>query len=76
LFDNGSERFNGAFEIESERKYLNLILDDFYICKERLKVYKDICPTILSERYGLKIIKVMNEKGLCIKSGEFQSQKR
>ena len=37
-------------------KYLNLILDDFYICKERLKVYKDICPTLLSERWGLKVI--------------------
>ena len=75
LSNNGSERFNAAFKTETKRKYLNLILDDFYICKERLKVYKNICPTILSERYGLKIIKVMNEKGLCIKSGEFQSQK-
>ena len=62
-------------DVVNKRNYLNLILDDFYICKERLKVYKDICPTILSERYGLKIIQVMNEKGLCIKSGEFQSQK-
>lgn len=41
-------------------KYLNLILDDFYICKERLKVYKDVCPTLLSERSGLKVV-VINE---------------
>ena len=44
-------------ETENKKNYLNLILDDFYICKERLKVYKDVCPTILSERYGLKVIK-------------------
>ena len=37
-------------------KWLNLILDDFYICKGRLKVYKNVCPTLLSEREGLKII--------------------
>ena len=41
---------------EQKSKYLNLILDDFYICKGRIKVYKDVCPTILSERYGLKVV--------------------
>ena len=70
MSNNGSERFNAAFETEIKRKYLNLILDDFYICKERLKVYKDICPTILSERYGLKVIKRNENKGFCSKSGE------
>ena len=45
-------------ETEKTKNYLNLILDDFYICKERLKVYKDVCPTILSERYGLKVVVV------------------
>ena len=44
-----------------ECKYLNLILDDFYICKERLKVYKDVCPTLLSERSGLKVVVVIND---------------
>ena len=43
-------------ETKNKKNYLNLILDDFYICKERLKVYEDVCPTILSERYGLKIV--------------------
>jgi len=57
-------------ETENKKNYLNLILDDFYICKERLKVYKDICPTILSERYGLKVIKRNERKGFCSKSGE------
>ena len=57
-------------ENENKKDYLNLILDDFYICKERLKVYKDVCPTILSERYGLKVIKRNENKGFCSKSGE------
>ncbi len=57
-------------ETENKKNYLNLILDDFYICKERLKVYKDVCPTILSERYGLKVIKRNENKGFCSKSGE------
>ena len=46
---------------KTECKYLNLILDDFYICKERLKVYKDVCPTLLSERSGLKVVVVIND---------------
>ena len=41
---------------QQKSKYLNLILDDFYICKGRLKVYKNVCPTLLSERSGLKVI--------------------
>ena len=57
-------------ENENKKNYLNLILDDFYICKERLKVYKDVCPTILSERYGLKVIKRNENKGFCFESGE------
>ena len=44
-----------------ECKYLNLILDDFYICKGRLKVYKNVCPTILSAREGFKVL-VRNEE--------------
>ena len=43
-------------------KYLNLILDDFYICKGKLKVYKDICPTLLSEREGLKVVMIYEQK--------------
>ena len=70
MFNNGSERHFVANKRKSDGKYLNLILDDFYICKERLKVYKDICPTILSERYGLKVIKRNENKGFCSKSGE------
>lgn len=46
---------------QQQSKYLNLILDDFYICKERLKVYKDVCPTLLSERSGLKVVVVIND---------------
>ena len=52
------EKINWMKEIKNKKDYLNLILDDFYICKERLKVYKDVCPTILSERYGLKVVVV------------------
>lgn len=66
MFNNGSERHF----ITDKGNYLNLIIDDFYICKERLKVYKDVCPTILSERYGLKVIKRNERKGFCSKSGE------
>ena len=46
---------------QQKSKYLNLILDDFYICKGRLKVYKNVCPTILSAREGLKVL-VRNEE--------------
>lgn len=41
-----------------EMDYLNLVIDDFYISKETLKVYQDICPTLLSERWGLKVVVV------------------
>ena len=70
MFNNGSERYIAVDKGKSDGKYLNLIIDDFYICKERLKVYKDVCPTILSERYGLKVIKRNENKGFCSKSGE------
>lgn len=56
-------------ETENKKNYLNLILDDFYICKERLKVYKDICPTLLSERSGLKVVMVYEQKILHGKNG-------
>lgn len=46
---------------QQKSKYLNLILDDFYICKGRLKVYKNVCPTILSAREGFKVL-VRNEE--------------
>lgn len=39
---------------------LDLCIDDFYQCKESIKVYKGISPTLLSERNGLKVIE-MNE---------------
>ena len=48
-------------------KYLNLILDDFYICKGRSKVYKNVCPTVLAARSGFKVIIKDEEKSLCLK---------
>ena len=50
-------------------KYLNLILDDFYICKGNLKVYKDICPTLLSEREGLKVVMIYEQNILYGQNG-------
>ena len=47
-------------------KYLNLILDDFYICKGKLKVYKNVCPTILAVRSGLKVIKTDGERKIFV----------
>lgn len=39
------------------KKYLNLVLDDFYICKGKLKTYKNVCPTILANREGFKVLR-------------------
>lgn len=69
LPDNSSERFVAADKRKTDRKYLNLILDDFYICKGKLKVYKDICPTLLSEREGLKVVMIYEQKILHGKNG-------
>ena len=33
-----------------------MILQDFYICKGKLNVYRGIAPTILAERVELKVI--------------------
>ena len=52
---------------KQKSKYLNLILDDFYICKGRLKVYRDVCPTVLAARSGFKVIKKNETKSLCTK---------
>ena len=52
---------------KQKSKYLNLILDDFYICKGRLKVYKNVCPTVLSAREGFKVIVKNEEKSVCLK---------
>ena len=52
MSNNSSERYIAA----NKGNYLNLVIDDFYISKETLKVYQDICPTLLSERWGLKVV--------------------
>lgn len=39
-----------------KRIYLNMILQDFYICKGKLNVYKGVAPTILAERVELKVV--------------------
>lgn len=65
MSNNSSERYIAA----NKGNYLNLVIDDFYISKEMLKVYQDICPTLLSERYGLKIVVIYEQKILHGKNG-------
>jgi hypothetical protein len=48
-------------EAKGNENCLNLILQDFYICKGKVNVYKGVAPTILAERVELKVVVVENE---------------
>ena len=65
MSNNSPERYIAA----NKGNYLNLVIDDFYISKGTLKVYQDIFPTLLSERYGLKIVVIYEQKILHGKNG-------